>query len=381
MKISYQWLKEFVPLDVTPQTLADELTMKAAEVETVAQQGQGIDKVVVGEILDIKPHPQSTKLQLTKVSVGEDILDIVCGARNIRVGQKVPVALLGARLPEMKIEARTIRGQASEGMLCSPAELGMTGGVDGILILDNNAKVGTDIKTLLGMDDAVLDLKVLADRSYLLSHVGVARDVAAIRGQQLLIENYGRPGADAITGSKTANPHAPNVLDPTLCPRYSCVALSNLRIAASPAWLASRLERLGIRPVNNLVDLTNYVMLELGQPLHAFDRTKLSGSKIFVRTAKPAERLACLDGATRELSSETLVIADQQQVLAVAGVIGGAASEINAQTSGALIESANFQPRSVRRTAQRLKLRTEASGRYERGVDYNPDRRRARPPD
>lgn len=371
MKLSYQWLKEFVPIDVTPKTLAEEFTMKAAEVESVEEQGRAISKVVVGEILEIKPHPEAQKLQLAKVSTGEQVHDIVCGAKNIRVGQKVPTALLGATLPEMKIEARKIRGIESQGMLCSSDELGLPGGVDGILVLDPASKVGTDVRAVLGLDDAVLDVKVLADRSYLRSHIGAARDIAAIRNQSIMLEEYGRPGAEAITGSKTANPHVPNVMDPSLCPRYSCVVLSNLQIAPSPAWLASRLARLGVRPVNNLVDLTNYVMLELGQPMHAFDRAKLAGSKVIVRPAKRGERLECLDGVTRELDPDTLVIADQDKVLAVAGVIGGTGSEISATTSGALIESANFQPRSVRRTSQRLKVRTEASSRFEHAVDPN----------
>lgn len=372
MKLSYNWLKEFVPLDVTPQTLAEQFTMKAAEVEGVESLGNDIQKVVVGEILEIRPHPKSTKLQLTKVSIGTDTLEIVCGAKNIRVGQKVPTALLGATLPGgVKIAARKIRDVESEGMLASAAELGLSADAAGILILPAEATVGTDVRAVLGLDDAILDVNVLADRSYLLSHLGAARDIAAMRRQALLLENYGRIGADLITNSAQKNSGSVQITDPALCPRYSMILLSNLRIAPSPAWLSARLQSLGVRPVNNLVDLTNYVMMEVGQPLHAFDSAKLTSHKIIVRPAKPDEKIVTIDGVARQLTPDMLVIADQSKALAVAGVMGGKESEIATQTSGALIESANFDAKSIRKTAQALKLRSDASHHYERGVDPN----------
>ncbi len=372
MKLSYNWLKEFVPLDVTPQTLAEQFTMKAAEVEGVQLLGQDMQKVVVGEILEIRPHPRSTKLQLTKVSVGSDTLEIVCGAKNIRVGQKVPTALIGSSLPGgVAIAAREIQGVKSEGMLASAAELGLSADAAGILILPAEAAVGTDVRAVLGLDDAILDVNVLADRSYLLSHLGAARDIGAMRRQSLLIENYGRTGADLITNSAQKNSGSIQIIDPALCPRYSMIMLSNLRIAPSPAWLSARLQSLGVRPVNNLVDLTNYVMLEVGQPLHAFDQAKLTSHKMIVRPAKPGEKITTIDGVVRELTEDMLVVADQSKPLAIAGVMGGKESEIATQTSGALIESANFDAKSIRKTAQALKLRSDASMRFERGVDPN----------
>ncbi|MFH0830997.1 MAG: phenylalanine--tRNA ligase subunit beta [Parcubacteria group bacterium] len=378
MKLSYNWLAEFVPLDLTPQKLADLITMKAAEVESLELLGQTIKKVIVGEILEIRPHPKATKLQLAKVSTGKDTLEVVCGAKNIRVGQKVPLAGPGATLPGgLKIAAREIRGIKSEGMLCSPGELGLAGvgagegAGDGILILDPTAEVGADVRKLLGLEDAIIDIKVLPDRSYLLSHVGVARDISAMRAKTLLLDNYGKTGADAITHSQVPNNGSVKILDQVACPRYSMIMLSNLRVGPSPAWLATRLQHLGVRPVNNLVDLTNYIMLELGQPLHAFDQAKLHSHKIVVRRAKAGESITTIDGEVRQLEPDMLVIADQGKVLALAGLMGGKESEITNLTSGALIESANFDPKGIRATAQRLHLRTDASMRYERGVDPN----------
>ncbi|MFO0705114.1 MAG: phenylalanine--tRNA ligase subunit beta [Candidatus Andersenbacteria bacterium] len=373
MKLSYNWLQEFVPLDVTPQKLADLLTMKAAEVEGVEILGQDITKVIVGEILEIRPHPKADKLQLTKVSIGKDILEIVCGAKNIRVGQKVPTAINGATLPGgVQIVAKELRGAKSEGMLCSADELGLPGvGPDGILILDPQSPVGEDVRKVLGLEEAILDIKVLPDRSYLLSHVGAARDISAMRAKTLMLDSYGKTGAEAITHSQIPNGGSVKILDQVHCPRYSMIMLSNLRITASPAWLSTRLKQLGVRPVNNLVDLTNYVMLELGQPLHAFDSAKLQGRKVTVRRAKADEQLTTLDGVARKLDPEALVIADGSKPIALAGIMGGKESEIGNLTSGALIESANFEPKGIRATAQRLKLRTDASMRYERGVDPN----------
>ena len=372
MKLSYHWLKEFVKLEGDAQMLADELTMKTAEVEEIIPNGKDITKLVVGEILEIKPHPKADKVQLTKVSVGDDTLEIVCGDQNIKVGQKVPTALIGATLPgDFKITEREIRGVKSHGMLVSAKELGLPGDASGILILDPTAKVGSDVKTLLGLDDTTLELDVLPDRSYLLSHIGAARDISAIRGTELTMEGYGQVGTEAITNSQQANNTTIEIENQADCPRYSSVLLSNLRIGASPTWLASRLERLGVRSVNNLVDLTNYVMLELGQPLHAFDRAKLGSNTIEVRRAKKGESLDTLDGETRKLDENNLVITDDKKPLAVAGVMGGVESEISATTSGVLIESANFNQVTIRRSSQALKLRSEASVRYERWLDPN----------
>jgi phenylalanyl-tRNA synthetase beta chain len=372
MKLSYNWLKEFVPIDVTPQKMAEMFTMKVAEVESIEMLGQDIQKVVVGEILEIRPHPKSTKLQLTKVAIGSDTLSIVCGAKNIRVGQKVPTALLGASLPNgVKIAAREIRGVKSEGMLASGEELGLSGGPDGVLILDLGATVGNDVRTELGLGDAIFDVTVLPDRSYLLSHIGAARDIAAMRQQTLALETYGQVGARAITDSTQKNNATVSITNPTLCPRFSMIELSNLRIQPSPFWLRSRLESLGFRSVNNLVDLTNYVMLELGQPLHAFDLAKLQSRKIIVRQAKRNEKITTLDGVARVLNQDTIVIADQSKPLDIAGIMGGKESEIGTLTSGALLTAANFDGRSIRSISQRLKLRSDASMRFERGVDPN----------
>ncbi len=372
MKLSYNWLKEFVDLDITPQKLAELFTLKVAEVEEIEEQGQDLSKVVVGEILEIRPHPSADKVQITKISIGSDILEIVCGAKNIKVGQKVPTALVGAVLPgNFKISERKIRGVKSEGMLASAKELGLVDDKTGILILDPGLEPGDKVAETIGLADTILEVDVLPDRSYLLSHIGAARDIAAMRKSQILLNNYGAQGAEIISKSKIQVERRVQLMDPTLAPRYSMIKLAGLKIGPSPAWLAVRLQYLGVRPVNNLVDLTNYVMLELGQPLHAFDQSKLAGNRITVRSAKEGESIQTIDGETKKLVPGMVVIADEKSPIAIGGIMGGKQSEISEKTSEAILEAANFDSVVIRKTAQKLKMRSEASLRFERGVDPN----------
>ncbi len=366
MLISYNWLKEFVkiPPEITPQKLGELLTMHTVEVEGIIKPADRFQRVVVGEILAIKPHPAADRLQLAEVQVaGGEKLEIVCGAPNIAVGQKVPVALAGATLPNgLKIEKTKIRGVVSQGMLCAEDELGLGDDHSGILILDANAKVGEPFAQYLGWDDVVLEIdnKSLSNRPDLWGHLGLAREVAAI----LKSEFFSLTPAKFQAGDKDI---AIEVKNKELCPRYMAIELANIKIAPSPTWLQERLLALGMRPINNIVDITNYVMLETGQPLHAFDRQLVD--KIVVRSAKAQEKIITLDGKERQLEEGMLVIADSNKPIAIAGVMGGENSEVRPQTQTIILEAANFDPVSLRRTAQKLGLRTESSSRFEKGLD------------
>jgi phenylalanyl-tRNA synthetase beta chain len=364
MKIPLSWLREFTDVQLTAEQLADALTLRGLEVRGVERWGANWNKMVVGELLEVAPHPKADRLQLTKVRIGDGpILNIVCGARNIAAGQRIPVALVGAEMPDgRRIERAEKMGIASEGMLCSGQELDATDDGDGILILDSSAPLGTPLVDYLGED--VIDVDVKPNRGDLLSILGLAREVGAITGAP--VAYAARPlkeGADAVGAGL-----ALRVADEALAPHVVLRVVDGVKVAASPDRVQMRLKAAGLRSISNVVDATNYIMLELGKPTHAFDRAKV-GETVQIRLAKKGESLETLDHEVRNLDATDLVVADERSALALAGVMGGASSEVSPSTSSVIIESAIFAPTSVRRSAQRHSLRSEASHRFERGQE------------
>lgn len=391
MKLSYSWLKELTGCKLSPEKLAEILNLQVAAVEGIKKIGEGLDKVVVAEILEIKKHPQADRLQLVKVATKQfgdkktQQFDIVCGAFNIKIGDKVPLALPGAKLANgTVIKESVIRGEKSQGMLCAEDELGIGDDHTGILILDKLAKVGEEVSKILGLDETIIEIEnsALTHRPDLFGHIGFAKEISAITNSKLKIQN-----SELKLKTKNLINLKIKVEDYKNCPRYMAVVMDNIKIAPSPIWLQNRLRNLGIRPINNVVDITNYVLLEIGQPLHAFDFDRLANGhkssanirgigdrihgdsrKIIIRRAKTGEKLFCLDGVERELDSNILVIADAQKPIALAGIMGGEHSGITENTKTVVIESANFNPVVIRKGARQLGLRTEANLRFEKGL-------------
>ncbi|MDH7500382.1 MAG: phenylalanine--tRNA ligase subunit beta [candidate division NC10 bacterium] len=366
MKVSVRWLFDFVKFDLSPEELANKLTMAGLEVEGCARVGQEFSGIVAGKVVSLSPHPRADQLVLCQVDVGSEVVPIVCGASNIRSGHHVPVALPGSVLPDgTRIERSEIRGEASVGMMCSELELGLGEDASGIMILPQNGLPGEPISSLLGLEDHILDVSVTPNRGDCLSILGVAREISAILGCPLLPqEPRVREGSLPIADLTSVQ-----IVDEDLCGRYAARIIEGIQIAPSPLWMRWRLKTAGIRPISNVVDVTNYVMLERGQPLHAFDFDRLHGKRIIVRRARDAEALVTLDGVSRVLSSQMLVIADAQEAVAIAGVMGGSTSEVGTETRNVLLESAWFDPVSIRRTSKALGLQSEASYRFERRVD------------
>lgn len=371
MRVSLKWLRSYTPVTVPVDELAHRLTMAGVEVAAVYHIGESWTNVYVGEITAIRPHPNADRLRLVTVNWGNGReITVVTGATNLRVGDKVPLALPGAILldthlptPEPReLKPVQIRGVLSEGMVCSARELGLGEDHTGILILDPDAIPGTPLRDELG--DVILDLELTPNRVDLLSMTGVAREVAALLAEPLTI-----PRAEyAEDGPLAATLIDVRIVDPELCPRYAAAVIQGVNVGPSPKWLRERLAAAGLRPINNVVDVTNYVMLEWGQPLHAFDYDKIRGRQIIVRRAGDGETITLLDGSVRMLTAENLVIADTEGAVAIAGVMGGADSEVTSETTNVLIESASFNPVSVRRTSRALRLRTDAAYRFERGL-------------
>ncbi|MDR0966170.1 MAG: phenylalanine--tRNA ligase subunit beta [Myxococcales bacterium] len=369
MKISLNWLSDYVDLPETPEALAALITMAGLEVEGIEQLGQGLDGVVVARILESAPHPSAEKLSVNQVDVGTgERLQIVCGAKNFAVGDLVPLATIGAALPNgIEIKQAALRGVASFGMLCSARELGISDDHAGLLILDPSLKLGMPIADALGLGDTVFEVNVTPNRGDCLSHIGIAREVAALTGRPLKIPKI------AITES--AGLATDTLLDvridaPERCRRYAARIAEGVRIGPSPLWMQNRLRAVGVRPISNAVDVTNFVMFECGQPLHAFDFDKVAGGQIVVRLAKPNERMTTLDGKERVLAAgDDLCICDATAPSALAGVMGGGVSEISDATTRVLIEAAWFEPGAIRRTARRHALHSESSHRFERGID------------
>jgi phenylalanyl-tRNA synthetase beta chain len=370
MKYSYKWLQELSGTEKTPQELADFLTMRAFEVEEVEHIGLAFDRVVVGEVLELESHPDADKLRVAKVDVGTEVLQIVCGAPNVAVGQKVPVALVGAELPGgFVIQKREVRGVDSNGMICSQKELGVGEDHTGIWVLAADAPTGELLKNVVNDNDTLLDIKVLPDRAHdVLSHVGMAREIAALEGGELDYDYESLKLSSSHSSEVSAEIQAGEKSD---C--YIAALVKGVVVKESPTWLRNRLQKLGIKSMNNIVDITNYVMLELGQPLHAFDWDAIAKEegrgKMIVRLAKPGEKLTLLDEKEYTLNEQDLVIADRKKPLALAGIMGGSASGVKAETRNLLLEAAHFDPVTIRKTRTRLGLRTDASDRFEKGLD------------
>lgn len=372
MKVPLSWLKDYVDIKVSPKEFADALTMSGSKVEGIEVHGEEISKVVVGRIITLEKHPDADKLQVSKVDVGNEVIQIVTGAQNISVGDYIPVALVGSTLPGgKKISKGKLRGVESFGMMCSIQELDLTkedypqAAEDGIFILESGLTIGKDIKEALGLNETTVEFEITSNRPDCLSMVGIAREAAVT-----LNSKFKKPIIKVGEKDDNASKYASvEIKDADLCPRYAARIIKDVKISPSPKWMKDRLKAAGVRPINNIVDITNYVMLEMGQPMHAFDLEYLQDRKIIVRRAADSEIMKTLDGQERQLDSSMLVIADGKKPVAVAGVMGGENSEITENTKTILFESANFNGTSVRLTAKKLGLRTEASGRFEKGLD------------
>jgi phenylalanyl-tRNA synthetase beta chain len=366
MLVSLKWLRDYVDVDAPAAELAERLTMAGLEVDALSEKGPAFRGVKVARILSLKPHPDADHLSLCEVTTGEASYPVVCGAGNIRVGDTVPLAPVGAALPgDLVIRRSRIRGEVSEGMLCSEEELGIGADASGIMILPPDLPLGGELGEVLNLGDAVLDIGITPNRADCLSIVGVAREWAAIAGKKL---RY--PVADVVESDEDIREvTSVSILDSDLCPRYAARIIKNVRIGPSPLWIRQRLEAVGLRPINNIVDVTNFVMMELGQPLHAFDFRFLEEGRIVVRRSRESEPFISLDGKERVLSADTLLICDGVKPVAIGGVMGGLNSEISASTEVILLESAYFNPSSIRKTSRELAMGTDAAFRFERGID------------
>jgi len=374
MRISLNWLRELVDITMAPEELADTLTMAGFEVEDIEDRRTWAEGVVIGRVLDRQPHPNADKLSVCQVDIGAKAPStIVCGAANVRAEIYVPVATVGSYLPkiDITIRPRPMRGVSSEGMICSLAELGLAKESEGIHIFSQETlTVGEDVRPLLGLNDVILDLTSTANRADVLSMVGVAREVAALTGASLRLPSVPEVGVEG-TGTDLVL----RIVESEACPLYIGTVIRGVQIAPSPEWLQRRLQAAGSRPINNVVDITNYVMLEWGQPLHAFDRDRLEtfASKdsltLGVRYARSGEGLTTLDGQSRELQEQTLLITANDQPVALAGVMGGEETEVHQGTQNLVLEAAIFDSATIRRSARSQGLRSEASARYERGVN------------
>ncbi|MEJ2537466.1 MAG: phenylalanine--tRNA ligase subunit beta, partial [Calditrichia bacterium] len=356
MKISYNWLQDYVDLKTKPQDLANQLSLSGLEVEEIIKKTLDYPGVVVGRVLSVEEHPNADKLKICKVDTGKKQSSIICGAPNVAKGQTVPVALVGAVLPTgLKIKKVKIRDVLSEGMICSEAELGLSDKSEGIWVLDNSLKIGEPLQKALQIkSDYIFDLAVTPNRPDCLSHIGIAREVAALTQQKLR-----RPKVQLNEAKESAFSQIKIQIEtPKGCPRYSARVLKNVTVGDSPQWLVERLEGVGLRSINNIVDVTNYVLMETGHPLHAFDLGLIEGKKIIVRESGDGEKFTTLDDQERSLKKGTVLICDAQK-------------QVNLETTNILLESAYFQPESIQISARYLGLSTEASQRFERGADPN----------
>jgi phenylalanyl-tRNA synthetase beta chain len=370
--VSLAWLRQYVDIPVDAATLANDLTMHGVKVERLTAAGLTERAVVVGHVLTAGPHPDADRLRVCRVDVGQgEPLEIVCGAPNVTAGQRVAVATVGARLPNgLKIRKSKIRGVTSNGMICSLVELGLGTESGGIMVLAPDAPVGTPLVDVLGQTDATLELEITPNRPDQLGHIGVAREIAAIYRTPLRL-----PDAPAPPEAPDDTDVSVEIENPKDCYRFVARIVHGVRVGPSPAWLANALEQVGVKPINHIVDVTNYVMLEFGQPLHAYDLGALPSATMGVRRARRGEQIEALDGRTLALDHEHLVITAKDEAVGVAGVIGGMATRITDTTTSILLESAAFDPRAVRRTRRSLNVNTDASYRFERGSDRDVCRR------
>ncbi len=366
MRVPLRWLREYVDLDLTPEALSERLTLLGMEVKGLEAWGADWRNVVVGELLSVEKHPRADRLSLTRVTVGSgEVLEIVCGATNIAAGQRVPVALPGAVLPgDRRIERTEKMGVTSHGMLCSGDELGLTSDADGILILPDGTALGAGLTELYG--DTVLDVDVKPNRGDALSIVGLAREVAAMTGAPLRF-----PSWDVVeTGPPVGQRLTVEVREPELCPRFVGRWVSDVTVGPSPDWVQMRLQAAGLRPISNVVDASNYVMVELGKAIHTFDAAAVRDGHIIVRRAEPGERFETLDHVARALDADTLVIADSDGPVGIGGIMGGTGSEVTDTTTDIIVESAIFEPVNIRRSAFRYAIRSDASLRFEKGQEW-----------
>ncbi len=366
MQVSIKWLKDYIELDLTPEELAAKLTMAGLEVEAVERKNPSFSGVVVAKILSISRHPNADKLSLCRISTGAADYAVVCGASNIKEGDVVPLATVGATIPGgYTIKRSQIRGELSEGMLCSEEELEIGGDNTGIMILPPDLTLGQDLADALDLGDTVMDIGITPNRADCLSMIGIAREIAAITGKTVkypeIVFQETQEDIHGITSVK--------IEDPDLCPRYTARILKGVKIGPSPFWMKQRLEAVGLRAINNVVDVTNFVMMEFGQPLHAFDFRFLEEGRIVVRRSRPGESFVSLDGKERTLRQDTLMICDGKKPVAIAGIMGGLNSEVKDDTEMVLLESAYFQPSSIRKSARWLAMGTDAAFRFERGID------------
>ncbi|MBE6994701.1 MAG: phenylalanine--tRNA ligase subunit beta [Ruminococcaceae bacterium] len=373
MKMPYKWLNEYVKIDVTPKEFASRMTMTGSKVEGWEQIGENIENVVVGRVLSIEKHPDADKLVVCSIDVGKaEPVQIVTGAKNLKVGDLVPAALHPAKLPGGEIKKTVMRGVESNGMLCSIAELGLTLNdcpyaiADGILVLpEEYGKPGDDIRKVLGLDDVVVEFEITPNRPDCLSMIGLAREASASFEQPLTL-----PNPEIKNAEGDIRDYLDVEIDASdLCPRYTAAMAKDIKIEPSPKWMREYLRDAGVRPINNIVDITNYVMLEYGQPMHAFDYSCIDEKKIIVRRSNPGEQIVTLDGQTRNLADNTLLITDPVKAIGIAGVMGGENSEITENTKMIVFESATFDGPTVRVASRKIGMRTEASGRFEKGLD------------
>ena len=378
MKISRNWLEQFVDVaGISDHDIASRLTMLGIEIESFENLSEKYKGFVVGLVLEVQKHPNADRLSLCKVDIGNETKSIVCGAPNVATGQKVPVGLIGAIVPHnqhdpegnpFELASTKIRSVESEGMICSENELDLGDDKNGIMVLDGGAPVGTPLAEYLGLADTIFEVSLTPNRADCLSHLGIARELASAFSKKFKPRRLSLHESEELAAGIVKV----EVAAPDLCPRYSARIMKDIKIGESPAWLKSAIEKVGMRSINNVVDATNFVMLELGQPLHAFDMSLIKKKKIIVRRSTTEEtKFSTLDGKERTINNDMLLICDAEKIVAIAGVMGGMNSEINSDTKDILIESANFTPWSVRRTSKSLGLSTEASYRFERGVDPN----------
>jgi len=368
MKVPLSWLGEYVDVILSPTELANRLTMAGTEVNGVQVVGGSWENIVVGQIVAVNPHPNADRLSLATIDLGTEQPTVVCGAPNLRLGDKVAFASVGAQLIDgrsgqaFRLESAKIRGVVSNGMACSEKELGISDSHEGIMVLPAEAPVGAPLASYLG--DTIFDMDITPNRPDCLCVVGIAREVAALTGQGLHLPETEYEEKALPIGQQISV----EIAAPDLCPRYCASLITGIKVAESPRWLQQRLLKCGMRPINNIVDITNYVMLEYGQPLHAFDYHQIKGRKIIVRRTTAGETIISLDGVERRLAEDMLVIADEEQAVAIAGVMGGADSEVTPETTSILLESANFSPPSIHYTGRVLGLPSEACMRFERGI-------------
>lgn len=374
MQVSIKWLKDYVEIDEPAEKIADRLTMAGVPVERIVRADEGLEKVITGRIEKITPHPDSDHLLVCQLNMGSaELTQIVTGASNVREGHIVPVATVGAVLPDgKKISKGKLRGIPSNGMMCSAGELAIdTEGlpdeqVNGIYILPPDTPVGVSVAQVLGLDDVILEFELTANRADCFSVIGIAREVAALTGKSLRMPTI---EVKETAGVRAADLVSIHIDDKELCRRFSARVLRDVKIAPTPAWMVDRLRGAGIRSINNVVDVTNFVMLELGQPLHAYDYDRIAGHTLTARRARAGEQLHTLDDSNRIAVGDELVIADSEKPAGLAGIMGGLDSEVTDQTTTVVLEAASFHGPTIRRTARRIGLRSEASGRFERGVD------------